>query len=73
MATYYVVASEVRGEHVPVGRVRLLRRDAEAAARNINLALPGLRATVVEVSGDALDSEPALIRDHVRQFLQAQQ
>jgi hypothetical protein len=72
MVTYYVLSSEVRGVHVPIGKVHLLRRDAETAARNINHALPGVRAQVLELNGDALDSEPELIREHVRQFLQAQ-
>lgn len=71
MATYYILTSEVRGVRVPIGKVHLLRRDAEIAAHTINSALPGLRARVIEVAGDALDSEPELIRDHVRQFLAA--
>lgn len=71
-ATYYVLASEVRGTHVPVGPVKHTRREAHTAARDINLALPGLRVQVLEVSGDSLDSEPELIREHVRQFLRAQ-
>src|SRR5947209_11051885 len=54
MATYYVLVSEVRGRHVPIGRVHRDRHDAETAARDINRALPGVRAKVLEVSGDSL-------------------
>lgn len=65
MATYYVLGSRVGGSHVPVGKVHASRGDAEAAARDLNHYLPGLRVEVLEIAEDDLDQQPPEIREHI--------
>lgn len=72
MITYYMPSAEVRGEAVPVGAVMLNRGEAERAAQDINLALPPLRVTVLEVPAASLNEQPETVRAHVRQFIQTQ-
>jgi hypothetical protein len=65
MANYYVLGSRVGGSHVPVGKVHFSRAPAEAAARDLNHCLPGLRLEVLEIAKDDLNQQPPEIREYV--------